>query len=202
MREQSPFTIVIVCTGNVCRSPLAEQLLRARLDAAGVLAVVTSAGVDPGQGLTMPPEVVAQSIRYGGDPVGHLPRALDASVLREADLVLTATRDHRGDVARALPRASRYTFTIAQFARLLDGVPADLDTVASPWDLVDEAAAERGAAAPPEDPTVDDIEDPYRREAEVYDRVGERIAGLVDVIAARIVASTRPGSTDQAGAAR
>jgi protein-tyrosine phosphatase len=189
--DRSPFTVVIVCTGNVCRSPLTEQLLRSRFQAAGVPALVSSAGTDIVQGLVMPDEVVAQSRRFGGDPTAHAPRALDAAVLREADLVLAATREHRSAIARALPRAARYTFTIAQFARLVESLPP----IADPWDLVAEAAAERGAAAPPENPDDDDIEDPYRRGDEVYGRVGDRIAALVDTIASRLIApATGSGS--------
>ena len=51
--------ILIVCTGNICRSPLAEQLLRQNLTAAGIDAVVTSAGTRAMTGSAMTPEAAA-----------------------------------------------------------------------------------------------------------------------------------------------
>lgn len=182
-----PFSVLFVCTGNICRSALGAQILTARLAAKGVTAggrpiVVSGAGTGVGQGLVMPPEVVEQSIRFGGSPEGHVPTPLDRDLIAGADLILTATRDHRSAVARMLPRASRITFTVPQFARLV----ADAPEAADPWDLVAEVAAQRGSVPPPEDPDEDDIEDPYRRGADTYARVGDQIHGLVEVIAERL----------------
>ncbi|MGG7452667.1 low molecular weight phosphatase family protein [Plantibacter auratus] len=182
-----PFSVLFVCTGNICRSALGAQILTARLAAAGVTAggrpiAVSSAGTGVGQGLEMPQEVVEQSRRFGGSPEGHVPTALDRDLVADADLILTATREHRSIVARFLPRASRVTFTVPQFARLVAETPA----VSNPWTLVDEVAAQRGSIPPPEDPEDDDIEDPYRRSAVVYARVGDQIHDHVSVIADRL----------------
>lgn len=186
-----PFTVLFVCTGNICRSALAEQLLRARLDAAGTTVDgrpirVSSAGTGVVSGLKMPAEVVEQSRRFGADPTGHLPKALTRDAVAEADLILTATRDHRSDVARLLPRASRVTFTVPQFARLVAETDEDVTDLHT---LVADAAAERGLVPPPEHADDDDIEDPYRRSTETYERVGERIRTLVDGIATRMNAA-------------
>lgn len=187
-----PFSVMFVCTGNICRSALAAQLLRARLEAVGTTVggqpiIVSSAGTGVEPGLQMPLEVVEQSRRYGGDPTGHVPTALDRDSVAGADLILTATRAHRSDVARLLPRASRVTFTLPQFARLIAETAAedasDLHT------LVADAAAERGLVPPPRNADEDDVEDPYRRSSETYARVGERIRDLVDVIGTRMISS-------------
>lgn len=189
-----PFSVLFVCTGNICRSALGAQILAARLGATGVTAggrpiTVSSAGTGVGQGLVMPPEVVEQSIRFGGSPDGHMPTPLDRDLVAGADLILTATRDHRSAVARMLPRASRITFTVPQFARLV----ADAPEAADPWELVAEVAAQRGSVPPPEDPDEDDIEDPYRRGSGTYERVGDQIHGLVEIIAERLArAGDRP----------
>lgn len=182
-----PFSVLFVCTGNICRSALGAQILSARLTADGVTAggrpiVVSSAGTGTEQGLAMPPEVVEQSIRFGGSPQGHVPMPLDRDLVAGADLILTATRDHRSAVARLLPRASRITFTVPQFARLV----AEAPDAADPWELVAEVAAQRGSVAPPENADDDDIEDPYRRGAGTYARVGDQIHDLVTTIADRL----------------
>ncbi|MBD8467486.1 low molecular weight phosphatase family protein [Plantibacter sp. CFBP 8798] len=185
-----PFSVLFVCTGNICRSALGAQLLKARLDGAGITAGghlirVSSAGTGMQAGLTMPSEVVEQSRRFGGDPSNHVARQLDRDIVAEADLILTATREHRSDVARLLPRASRVTFTVPQFARLV----AETEPAADLWELVAEVAAERGLVPPPANADDDDIEDPYRRSAETYARVGAQIDALIEVIVTHLARS-------------
>ncbi|MBF4566504.1 low molecular weight phosphatase family protein [Plantibacter sp. VKM Ac-2876] len=185
-----PFSVLFVCTGNICRSALGAQVLKARLDAAGVTARghlirVSSAGTGMQSELVMPPEVVEQSRRFGGDPSGHVARQLDRDIVADADLILTATREHRSDVARLLPRASRVTFTVPQFARLI----AETEPAADLWELVAEVAAERGLVPPPANADDDDIEDPYRRSAETYERVGTQIDALIEVIVTHLARS-------------
>lgn len=184
------FSVLFVCTGNICRSALGAQLLKARLDGAGVTAGghlirVSSAGTGMQPELTMPPEVVEQSRRFGGDPSNHVARQLDRDIVAEADLILTATREHRSDVARLLPRASRVTFTVPQFARLI----AETEPAADLRELVASVAAERGLVPPPANPDDDDIEDPYRRSPETYERVGAQIDEFIDIIATHLAQS-------------
>ncbi|TFC24397.1 hypothetical protein E3O25_14505 [Cryobacterium sp. TMT1-3] len=115
--------ILIVCTGNICRSPLAEQLLRENLRAAGIDAVVSSAGTHAMIGSVMTPEAAALSSQYGASSTQHVARQLTEQLIADADLVLTATRDHRREVVTLLPKATRYTFTLNQFARLVAANP-------------------------------------------------------------------------------
>ena len=123
--------ILIVCTGNICRSPLAEQVLRAKLLAAGARVTVSSAGTRAVVGGAMTPEATALAVQLGSDVTDHTPRQLTANMLAEADLVLTATRDHRRDVVTLFPKVTRYTFTLNQFARLV-AAAASADAPAGP----------------------------------------------------------------------
>lgn len=176
------FRILVVCTGNICRSPVAEQLLRDRLPAENV--VVHSAGTAARPGMVMTDEAVALSRRYGGEPDGHEATRLTRALVEEADLVLTAERSHRADVVRLHPRASRFTFTLTQFARMVESIDAeDLAKISTPAELVAAAAARRGyvQASTPE---ADDIADPYRRAQSVYDAAGVSIDAAVSTIAA------------------
>ena len=193
----SPFTILVVCTGNICRSPLAAQLLAARLSALGISAVVQSAGTRALVDSAMTPEAASLSLRYGGNPA-HAARQLTESLVDSADLILTATREHRSETVTLLPRASRRTFTLNQLARLVTALPlveraesphADLSTEASlhPALLrayIAEIAASRGATPPPTNPADDDITDPYRHAQDVYDEVGRIIDDAVTTISA------------------
>lgn len=207
----APFSILVVCTGNICRSPLAEQLLRARFAATGLDVTVRSAGTGAAAGTPMTPQAAELSMRYGGAPARHTATELTERLVADADLVLTATRDHRHAVAMLHPRAARYTYTIAQFARLLaapsptepmstgrspfEPVRAETDEGHDPLHrrlsaLVDEVAASRGFAPPPAHPEADDIEDPYRQPQEVYDRVGATVDTAVAAIAAFLSRAT------------
>lgn len=99
----TPRAVLTVCTGNLCRSPLAEVLLRRALQAAGVSDVsVSSAGMYPAHGLALPDATLAAAARRGLDLTAHVPRALDLDELARAELVLCASRRHRARVLALL----------------------------------------------------------------------------------------------------
>lgn len=121
MESPSPVRILTVCTGNICRSPVAERLLQAGLDqvlpggfevrSAGTRAMVG----DPVQPLS------ADIIRtFGGTADGFAARQLSGKILRKVDLVLTMTSGHRGEVLQLDASLLKRTFTIREFARMLD----------------------------------------------------------------------------------
>ena len=195
----APFTVLVVCTGNICRSPVAERLLHAQLLAAGIPARVVSAGTKSMVGHDMTPEAAQLAQHYGADPIGHRSQQLTGHLIAGADLVLTATREHRRDVVSLHPRASRYTYTLNQLARLLPAaLEPGLQGDPRAWDelvetpqadhattlraLLTEVAATRGFSPPPAHPDDDDIEDPYRQSAEVYARVGNVLNNTVTTI--------------------
>ena len=163
--------VLHVCTGNICRSPMAERIMRYELDAVfGSGAAdfdVRSAGTYGGhEGEPMNPPAVRALAELGVDGSGHR-----ASWLREpnvvwADLVLTGTADHRAEVLTLEPSALRRTFALRELARLAATIgPGELGA-GSPAErlgsLVDRAAGLR-AIHPPTMRTVDDLGDPYGR---------------------------------------
>ncbi|HEY8588304.1 MAG TPA: low molecular weight phosphatase family protein [Naasia sp.] len=175
------FPVLIVCTGNLCRSPLAEQLLRAHVGEDEYLSF-SSAGTRARSGDPMPEEDAVLSTRYGGDPSGHASRPISPDLVRDAGLVLTASREHRADVVALHPRAARYTFTLRQFARLVDAAAQGLpERIAGP-EFVAAAAAQRGYS-PPHLPEDDDIPDPYRRPQGEHERAARLISEAVERIA-------------------
>ncbi len=179
--------VLVVCTGNVCRSPLAERVLRARLAAAGVgedAVVVSSAGTHALVGGAMTPEAVAETERAGADAAGAGPRQLTEQLVKDADLVLTATLAHRSAVVALHPRALRRSFGLIEIARLLEGA----DRSGLPDDPADRvralaalAAGRRGAVALAA-PGADDVRDPYGQPAPVYARTTAQVLPAVDVL--------------------
>lgn len=187
------FRILMVCTGNICRSPQAEQVLRARiaqrhpeLESA---VVVESAGTQALVGSPMPREAAALSIHHGGDPEGHSARQLTPEHVRSADLVLAMAAEHRSAAVRLLPRASQNAFTLTEFAALLES--AEQNQPAAPGDFaaLDKAeklrsavkwASRRRGYLPPEDAAPGDVVDPYRRSEGVYAESARQIVGALD----------------------
>ena len=177
----SGFRVLFVCIGNICRSPFGERLLAERLQGHGF--EVASAGVAAMVGSAMSPEAAAQLGEYGGSADGFVARQLTPAMLREADLVLTATRDLRARVLAATPAVLRRTFTVLELAALLDHVDP-----APPAELVAAAAAARSLVGGAEL----DIPDPYGRGDEAHARAAALTAAAVDRIAAALVGESIP----------
>lgn len=164
--------ILVVCTGNICRSPLIERALQSGLDQAyGAGAVeVRSAGTYGMIDSPMDERAAAVLHEMGGDPTGFLGRRLSAALLPDVDLVLTATRQHRAVVVQMRPKALRSAFTVRELAHLSDQMdPATLPT--DPGERLRAVAAagvtlrSTNALLDPEDL---DVVDPYRRSDETY----------------------------------
>jgi protein-tyrosine phosphatase len=179
------YGVLFVCTGNICRSPFAERLLRARLDdrlgAAAKRIEVASVGTYALVGEAMMPEAAETLQRFGGAPDAFQARGLEREHIEAADLVLGLTREHRAAVVTLMPRASARTLTLREYARLLGEVKrTDLpDTGADPVSrlrAITTAAFDRRGYAPPKDPSDDDIPDPFGGSMSAY----ERAAGMID----------------------
>src|SRR5689334_22069461 len=106
--------ILMVCTGNTCRSPMAAALLGRRLVEAGIAAVVTSAGL-LFDGKPATDHGLAVMADRGLDTSGHRSRKLRPDLLAGADLVIGMARSHvREAVALAGPDLLRRAFTLKE----------------------------------------------------------------------------------------
>lgn len=166
------FRVLVVCIGNVCRSPVGERLLAARLPADRF--AVSSAGVGAMVGYAMSKYAAAELEGYGGNSKGFAARQLVPEMIEEADLLLTATRDLRSQVLSETPGALRRTFTILEFAAL-----AHMGEGGTAADLVSWAGAHRSAAGGVEQ----DVPDPFRRGAETHAAAARAIHDAVQQIA-------------------
>src|SRR5689334_253658 len=88
--------VLVVCTGNICRSPYMEYSLRAQFERAGLTDVsVASAGTRAVPSSGMAPLMAALLEDEGFDASGFSTRQLTRSLIADADIVLTAERAHR-----------------------------------------------------------------------------------------------------------
>ena len=194
--------ILTVCTGNICRSPLAAQLLATRLADLGV--TVSSAGARARGGTPMTPEAQALAADRGipsSLSAEHAARYLTPAHVAAADLVLAMTRDHRREIVELDPSRVRTAFTVRELARLAadvsdDELRAAASAVAGSGSAVSAnaeararfaaalavVAGRRGLVLPPASPDDDDVIDPYGRSTATYERSADEMApGLAAV---------------------
>ena len=189
------FRVLHVCTGNICRSPMAEALMRHEIHQGwpeqADRVEVSSAGTWGHTGSPMEPFALSTLAGRGVDGEAFRARELVAEHVAAADLVLTATRDHRAAAVVLHPRAAARTFTLREFARLLAGVaPEELpagDVVERARALVRAAGSRRGLV-PPARPSDDDLADPYQAPASAFaacaDLVSASLRRPVDLLVA------------------
>ncbi|HEV7193723.1 MAG TPA: hypothetical protein VGN35_11030 [Jatrophihabitantaceae bacterium] len=166
------FDVLYVCTGNLCRSPMAELLFRGWTDPSADV-TVSSAGVQALVGHGIDVSSASALGQLGIDPTQHRARQFEAWMAADADLILTATGEQRDLVMTAVPSTMRRAFTMKEFVRLVNGVPRG-----EPRAVVAAAAARRGRVARvlPED---DDVRDPYRGQIKHAKTIAEEITEAV-----------------------
>lgn len=187
------FRILHISTGNVCRSPITERLTRQalteRLGPVGGALVVESAGTWGHEGAPMEAHAAQVLAEYGADAAGFVGRELLDEHVIEADLVLTATRDHRAQVISMGHSAGLRTFTLKEFTRLVRAIDmSTLPRADSPAGLVERAGALARAAAAlrgwllAPSPAADEVQDPYGAPIRYFRSIGEEIAVALDPV--------------------
>jgi protein-tyrosine phosphatase len=198
------FSILSVCTGNVCRSPVAELILADALQRVGDVRVEsagTGALVDAG----VPEQAQRLAATRGVDASAHRARQIDVGMIRNADLVLAMSREHRRLVVESLPAAMRRAFTLRELARIADQLEPGLSdaVMASGAKTAEDgmraavahAAALRGTVPPPATADEFDIVDPFRRSDEIYALSFGELSPAADRVAAYLIAGARAVST-------
>ncbi len=100
---QQPYQICVVCLGNICRSPMAEVVLRAEVRKAGLAAKVTVSSAGTGDwhvGQPMDARARAELTRRGYDGSGHHARQIQEHWLDDYDLVLAMDRRNLANLQR------------------------------------------------------------------------------------------------------
>lgn len=172
--------LLAVCTGNICRSPSFERVLRASgIGHGGV--TVTSVGTEAVIGAPIHSQMARLVRERGADVEQFEARALSVTDIEEADLVVVMTREHRRRIVELSPAHVRRTFTLTELARIanrIDSASALGSSVVGRFAvLIHRAPALRTAAAAPKD---DDIADPNGGRSRDYERAMGKIIGAVN----------------------
>ncbi len=141
-----PPMVLLVCTGNVCRSPMAEYLLRrwlgpdSRWD-------VRSAGVSTFDGLPASDEAVEALREKGLDGQTHRSRYLNQELVDAADLIVVMTRSHRRMILDRFPRARERVVLLNEFSHQRRGLDVE-DPIGMSQDVYRACRDEMNAAMP------------------------------------------------------
>jgi protein-tyrosine phosphatase len=198
-----PFSVLHVCMGNICRSPMAEHLLNmsfARRLAAdtdadlGALLYSHSAGTGGWHaGEKMNPPAAREIARRGGDSSAFEARKLRSDHIDAADLILTATADQHEYVLALRPDAAARSFVLAEFGRLLatvdeSALPAPGTTPEAVYARgVALVAAAHAARAGADSLPTDDLDDPWGRGDAAFVRIADEIEATVEPLATRLL---------------
>jgi protein-tyrosine phosphatase len=175
------FSILFVCTGNLCRSPAAERVLRHELEAADFEDVlVESAGVRAVVGEPMSPPMAALVSDYGAVPSDFRARQLTPPMLRQSDLVIGMSSAHRTAAVTLAPPVVQRAFVLGELSRMLARVDAEAITAeaGTPDGAADRLSAMVTLARRHRTPGLDledDVVDPIGQSDEVYARSFQQI---------------------------
>ena len=164
---------------------MAEGLLAHALRSAVKPTTVSSAGSRAQPGMRMDPHAQAQLLRREAHVPGFRARRLTADMIEDADLILTASRDHREDVVTLVPTSLRRCFTVRECARLL-GFAGAPPGPCSPTELAATAAELRGYGAGRD---AEDIADPVGQGRRAFARTADELAAALAPVARWLGAS-------------
>jgi protein-tyrosine phosphatase len=166
--------ILVVCTANQCRSPMAAALLEREFARYAVPVLVHSAGTMAVPDIPATDDAIAVMKEDGLDISTHRSRPVAAGEIDTADLVVTMTRAQLRDVATRSPAAFSRLFTLKELARRAQERPRTDGEEIGDWTT--RLGAGRRTTDLLGDDAADDVEDPIGHPAEFYTEVARELA--------------------------
>jgi protein-tyrosine phosphatase len=179
--------VLLVCTGNICRSPMAEALLRDRLARRGVPAHVHSCGLLD-EGVPASAHGVDVLRARNLDLADHRSRTLTADLVDGTDLLLGMARVHVREAVVLRPQVWPRAFTLKELVRR--GEEVGPRAAGQPLaEYLQKVHAGRSHADLLGDSTEDDVFDPIGSSRSVYEKTANELADLTDRLVALLFGS-------------
>lgn len=192
-------SVLVVCTGNICRSPLGEGFVRRALQArlGRSAPEVRSAGTAGWEGSGATAESVEAGAERGLDVAGHEARRLRGPMIDEAVLVVTMSVEHRDEVMAVSPAAGAKTFTLKELTRLAEALPAPDGRTDLPTRIAQADALRRGGFAG--NPHDEDVADPLGMPLDTYRAIAWEIEEYANRMAEALVGPAISRAAQEAG---
>lgn len=113
--------IIYVCTGNTCRSPMAEGISRMLYGDSGN--IFKSRGLRVFVPSQASPNSISEMHERGIDITGHVSAQLTLDDIKNADLILAMTTEHKNAIIKACPEAHKKVFTLGEYSKAADEIP-------------------------------------------------------------------------------
>lgn len=153
-------SVLFVCTGNTCRSPMAEVLMRHYAEKAGISVKVSSAGLGAFTGDPATEHAADAVAEIGLDLKLHRSRRFREELAQEYDVILVMTEGHKRHILQFMPELAPKVFLLQEFA---------------------EAQQPRQELAGTKEKGYD-VSDPYGQSLDVYRRVRDELADAIQMI--------------------
>lgn len=182
--------VLFVCTGNLCRSPMAAGLLRHALEERGCTGIeVASAGTWAGNGGRAMPEAVAVLRERGVEIGSHRSRPLDPKEVEEADLVVAMTSVHVRELLDEVPEVAPKVVLLKALAEIAEGPVGGTSAAERLQALLDAPRPEWHRAL--------DVDDPIGLPLSAYEKCVMEIQAGVDALV-DLLCEKHKGETDPA----
>jgi len=115
-QNKKPFQIIFVCTGNICRSPIAEGILKKLLpEDVRRKCIIESAGINAIDGLSVTPFARTVAEEDGVEISNHKSRSVKSYIVKKADLIFAMTPEHMNYFRRNYPQYMDKVFLLKRF---------------------------------------------------------------------------------------